>query len=117
MSHPTVRTMQESAHCIKGRPKGKKEPATRQLLQKMASTYIRPGVSIIVGHMNCDRISPCFLRIFHFNEITQIRCSDLQFSSTDVRIRVPQSKTDQYNDGNEVAIARTGSDTFTVSML
>ena len=58
-----------------------------------------------------------FSGFFHFNEIAQIRCSDLQFSSTDVRIRVPQSKTDQYRDGNEVVITRTGSDTFTVSML
>ena len=38
-SHPTVRTMQESAHRIKKkRPKVKKEPATPQLLQKMANT-------------------------------------------------------------------------------
>ena len=65
-SHPTVRTMQESAHRIKGRPKVKKEPATPQLLQKMVSILIIPAVSIVVGHTNCDYLSPGVLRIFPF---------------------------------------------------
>ena len=34
-----------------------------------------------------------------------------------MRIRVRQSKTDQYRDGNKVVIARTGSDTCPVAML
>jgi len=58
-----------------------------------------------------------FSGVFCYNEITQIRCSDLQFSSTDVRVRVQHSKTDQYRDGDEVLIARTGSSVCPVAML
>ena len=65
---------------------------------------------MIVGHTNCDCLL-AFSGFFRFNEIEEIRFSDLQFSSTDVRIKVRQSKTDQYRDGNEVVIARTKSDT------
>ena len=116
MSYPTVRTMQESAHRIKGRPKVKKEPVTPQLLQKMVSTLAQESASLL----DIRTVTICLLAFsgfFRFNEIAQIRCSDLQFSSTDVRIRVRQSKTDQYRDGNEVVIARTGSDTYPVAML
>ena len=115
-SHPTVRTMQESAHRIKGRPKVKKEPATPQLLQKMVSMLAQESASLL----DIRTATICLLAFsgfFRFNEIAQIRCCDLQFSNTDVRIRVRQSKTDQYRDGNEVVIARTGSDTCPVAML
>ena len=47
MSHPTVRTMQESAHRIKGRPKVKKEPATPQLLQKTVSKLAQESASSV----------------------------------------------------------------------
>ena len=86
-SHPTVRTMQESAHRIKGRPKVKKEPATPQLLQKMASTLAQESASLL----DIQTVTICLLAFsgfFRFNKIAQIRCSDLQFSKTDVRIRV-----------------------------
>ena len=87
MSHPAVRTMQESAHRIKGGGKGEKGTSNTTVATENGQ-YISPGVSIIVGHTICDCLSPGFLRIFLFNEIAQIRCSDLQFSSTDVRIKV-----------------------------
>ena len=115
-SHPTVTTLQESAHHIKGRPKVKKEPATPQLLQKLASTLAQESASLL----DIQTVTMCLLAFsgfFCFNEIAQIRCSDLQFFSTDVRIRVRQSKTDQYRHGNEVVIARTKSDTCPVAML
>ena len=92
MSHPTVRTMQESAHRIKGRPKVKKEPATPQSLQKMASTLAQESASLL----DIRTVTICLLAFsgfLHFNEIAQIRCSDLKFSSTDVRIKVRQRLT------------------------
>ena len=98
-SHPTVRTMQESAHRIKGRPKVKKEPATPQLLQKMVSILIIQQSASLLDIRTVTICLLAFSGFFRFNEIAQIRCSDLQFFSTDVRIRVRQSKTDQYRDG------------------
>ena len=86
-SHPTVRAMQESAHRIKGRPKLKKEPASPQLLQKM----VRPLAQESASLLDIQTVTICLLafsRFFRFNEIAQIRCSDLQFYSTDVRIKV-----------------------------
>ena len=46
-SHPTVRTMQESAHHIKGRPKVQKEPASTQLYKKMASMLAQETASLL----------------------------------------------------------------------
>ena len=58
-----------------------------------------------------------FSGFFRFNKTAQMQCSDLWFSSTDVRIRVRESKTDQYRDGNEVVIGRTGNETCPVAMV
>ena len=97
-SHPTVRTMQESAHLIKGRPKLKKAPALPQLLHAENGQGVSPGVSIMVGLRTVTICLLAFSGFFRFNEIAQLRCSDLQFSSTNVRIKVRQSKTDQYTE-------------------
>ena len=115
-SHPTVKTMRESAHRMKGRPTVKKEPVAPQLLRRMVNLMAQQSASLL----DIRTVSVCLLAFsgfFRFNELAQIRCSDLQFSSTDVRVRVQHSKTDQYRDGNEVLIARTGSSTCPVAML
>ena len=61
-SHPTVRTMQES---VKARPIVKKGTSNTTVATEN-DQYVSPGVSIIVGHTNCDCVSPGFLRIFPF---------------------------------------------------
>ena len=95
----------------------KKEPPSPQLLQKMVRVLAQESASLLY----IPTVTICLLAFsgfFRFNEIAQIRCSDLQFSSTDVRIiKVRQSKTDQYRDGNEVIIGRTGNETCPVAML
>ena len=108
--------MRESAHHMKVRPTIKKEPVAPQLLWRMANVMVQQLASLL----EIRTVTICLLAfsgVFCYNEITQIRCSDLQFSSTDVRVRVQHSKTDQYRDGNEVLIARTGSSVCPVAML
>ena len=63
MSYPTVRTMQESAH--KREAKGEKG-TSNTTVDTENGQYVSPGVSIVVGHTNCDYLSPGFLRIFPF---------------------------------------------------
>ena len=58
-SHPTVRTMQESAHRIKGRPKLRKELASLQLLQKMVSTLAQESTSLLdIQYSQAVGVSP-----------------------------------------------------------
>jgi len=66
--------------------------------------------SLLEIRMNHDCLLT-FSGVFCFNEISQIRYPDLQFSETDVKVRVQHSK---YRD---VLMARTGSSVYPVVML
>ena len=55
-----------------------------------------------------------FLR---YNEVANIKPCDLRLSLSHVTIKILKSKTDQLRQGNEVVIARTGSETCPISML
>jgi len=91
-SHPMIKTMQESAHHMKGGKRLKKEPLAPQLLRRMVSAMAQQLASLLEIRMNHDYLSTHFLWSFYFNEISQIRCSDLQFSKTDVKVRVQHRK-------------------------
>ena len=58
-----------------------------------------------------------FAGFLRYDELANIRCCDLQLSPRCVTIKIPKSKTDQLRQGNEVLVARTGSDTCPVAML
>ncbi|XP_076100861.1 uncharacterized protein LOC143070462 [Mytilus galloprovincialis] len=55
-----------------------------------------------------------FLR---FSEMVNLKRSDLKFSDSHVSLFITKSKTDHYREGTQVLIARTDTQTCSVSML
>ena len=61
---------------------------------------------LLLGYAGCLR----------FNELAQIRASNLKFSNSHLEILIESSKTDIYRQGHTVVIARTNNDTCPVVM-
>ena len=55
-----------------------------------------------------------FLR---FDEFAKLCCCDMEFERDSMSICIASSKTDQYQKGDKVLVARTGSATCPVAMI
>ena len=58
-----------------------------------------------------------FAAFLRFDELSKLRLTDLTLDKDKLTIKIRSSKTDQLRKGDEVVIARVGSDTCPVSML
>lgn len=52
-----------------------------------------------------------------YDERAKLQCCDITFSVDSMTVRIRSSKTDQYQQGDTVLVARTGSPTRPVAML
>ena len=97
------------------KPVQKKAPFTIEMLQAIVQdTKKNNSLANIRLATVCLLAFAGFLR---YDELANIRCCDLQLSPSSVTTKIPKSKTDQLRQGNEVLIARIGSDTCPVAML
>lgn len=98
------------------RPVTKKEPILPEHLLLLVEKY---------GNKNCRlpdvRIATfCLLGysgFLRFNELVNIKRSDITFTDHYISIFISRSKTDKYNEGSQVYIAKTGLKTCPVTML
>jgi len=58
-----------------------------------------------------------FAGFLQFDEVANICLCDLHAGASHLTVKIPHSKLDQLWNGDEVVIARTGSDTCPVAML
>ena len=58
-----------------------------------------------------------FAAFLRYDELSKLRCEDMVFTSTFLQIKIRSSKTDQYRQGDNVLVARTGRPTCPVSMV
>ena len=60
-----------------------------------------------------------FAAFLRYNEIAKLRCRDINFAADHniMSVHIQSSKTDQFQQGDSVLVARTGSKTCPVSML
>lgn len=100
---------------ILSKPVRKKEPITVDILKKVVDKFnaenclpnLRICALLLIGYAG-------FLR---FNELANIKASNLIFFNSHVEILIESSKTDIYRQGNKVFIARTNSSLCPVLML
>ena len=112
---PLVRVTLEGLKRMCAKPVQKKAPFTIEMLQAIVQdTKKNNSLANIQLATVCLLAFAGFLR---YDELANIRCCDLQLSPRCVTIKIPKSKTDQLRQGNEVLVARTGSDTYPVAML
>ena len=65
-------------------------------------------------------LAVCLLAFAGFlrcDELIKLRCSDISCNAEGMQVSIKSSKTDQYRDGDEVVIARTGTPTCPVNIM
>ena len=112
---PLVRATLEGLKRACTKPVQKKAPFSIEMLQAIVQdTKKNNSLANIRLATVCVLTFAGFLR---YDELANIRPCDLELSPSFVTVKIPKSKTDQYRQGSEVVIARTGSVTCPVAML
>jgi integrase len=115
-SHSLVKQVVAGAKRILAHKTAKKEPVTIEILRSQVDRFGQENASLA----DIRTLAICmlgFAGFFRYNEIANLKGSDVSILSDHMEIFVEASKTDQYRDGARVVIARTGSSTCPVGML
>ena len=112
---PLIRAVSEGLQRSLACPKKRKEPVTPKVLREVVASFSSPPTlaEARLGNM-CLLAYAAFLRI---DELRQLHCCDIKFTSEGMNVNIASSKTDQYREGQLVPIASTGSLTCPVAML
>lgn len=115
-THPLVVQVLAGAKRQLACPTVKKEPITPEILTKLVDKFgqedasllnVRTLTVVLVGYAG-------FLR---FDELSNLKESDVQILEEHMELFIESSKTDQYRDGAWVVIARTSSKLCPVAMM
>ncbi|KAK3083764.1 hypothetical protein FSP39_002804, partial [Pinctada imbricata] len=111
-----VKQCREGAIRETSKPIVKKEPISPEHLLILVEKYGQDSCNL----SDLRFITMCLLGyagFLRFSEIIHIRRSHISFYDDHVTIFLPKSKTDKYNEGSDVFIAKTGNKTCPVAML
>ena len=96
-------------------PKSKKEPVTVEMLERMVE---EAGCSPTLSDSRLMALSfLAFSAFLRYDELANLRCCDVRFLSDHAVICIRSSKTDQFREGAEVVVARTGTSTCPVAKV
>ncbi|KAJ8313894.1 hypothetical protein KUTeg_008455 [Tegillarca granosa] len=102
--------IQRGGRRILAKPINKKEPVTIDILNKLIDIF---GVD----KCNLLNLRICVLCLLGFNELVNMKLSDISFKQGYVEISIRKSKTDIYRRGNVIVISETGNKLCPVSWL
>ena len=106
----------EAAKRLCKEPAQRKEPITTESIQKVY-TLIGRDTANLLDLRNYVIIVLGFAGFLRFNEIANIRRSNVEFFTTFMKIFITESKTDVYRDGKWSYIAKSNSSLCPVSTL
>ncbi len=101
-------TALESARRILAKPINKKEPIKPTHLRKLGK-ILTENPNNLPNYRTLAICCVAFSGFLRFNEVANLRRSDISFHNTYMKIFIEKSKTDIYRDGAHVLIAKTGS--------
>ena len=111
-----VKQVLEGAKRILAHRTQKKEPITPAILEQLVSKFAGKEASL----SDVRIVTICligFAGFLRFNEIANLKESDVRVFDEHMELFIESSKTDQYRDGAWVTIARSGFPTCPVQML
>lgn len=112
---PIVRSAVAALQRQLAKPKSRKEPITVDMLQQMVDAADKPP-SLSDSRLLAISLL-AFSAFLRFDEIAKIKCCDVRFEPDLMSIHISSSKTDQYRQGADVVVARSGSDLCPVGRL
>ena len=110
----TVRAVMEGARRLLAKRVVKKEPVSVEHLQQIVANTDMSNLGDVRTATLCLL---CFSAFLRYAEMADLRCSDVVITEEHMKLVIRKSKTDQYRQGNEVLVARTGNSTCPVKMM
>ena len=97
------------------KPEFRKEPVTRDMISVLVNSIGEaPSLSDVW-------LVAAYLLVFSaflcYDEPSKLRCCDITFSPQRIAVQIVSSKSDQYQKGDSVIVARTGYSACLVAML
>ena len=114
--HPLAEEMLEVAKRICKKPTQRKLPLTIEELTKIHALLDTPPPSLKNMRTSVMMIL-AFTGFLRFDGLSNIRCGDIEFHQTYIKIFLESSKTDIYRDGRWIHIAGTNSQTCPMKNL
>lgn len=108
-----VNQLMESAKRQLSKPPLQKDPITPEILEGFVNKYCENNASLI-DLRDVSMFLIGYAGFLRFNEIVNIRRSDIEIHDTHLTVNIRKSKTDVYNKGSSVLIAKTGKKTCPV---
>ena len=111
-----VRKALEAARREFAKPAIKKEPVTSEMILSICYRFTGPNVNLSdlrLASICMTAYSACL----HYNDLATLRCSDVSYCDTFVRINASKSKTNVYRDGTHVLLAKSDSVSCPFCML
>ena len=91
---------------LASRPVRPKDPLEVGVLCKLAADFKKPTLPDLRLLVLCLL---CYSGILRIDEVLKIHVSNIVFSESSMRLRIPKRKNDQYRDGHQLNIAKTGT--------
>ena len=109
-----VKSLLESAKRLNGKPVNKKDPVNKEMLVELFDMYKNNDDLLVIRDLTMIILS--FSGFLRFDEISNLKCKDIQIFDDYIKIFIANSKTDQYRQGNDILISRGNTSACPVNM-
>ena len=99
-----VKNLLDTSKRVSHRPTVKKDPVSSSILIDLCDKYIGSNDILIIRDLCMILLG--FAGFLRFDELSNIRCNDIEFYEGYFKLVIPKSKTDQYRFGNEVLVSK-----------
>ncbi|XP_041479963.1 integrase/recombinase xerD homolog isoform X2 [Lytechinus variegatus] len=99
---------------ILARPVNRKEPITPDMLLSIVHKFDSGSVKDL---RNCSMLLLAYAGFLRFDELSNIKLSDIELFDSHMKVFLEKSKTDQFREGAWVIVSTTGKATCPVNMM
>ena len=99
---------------ILARPVNRKEPVTPDMLGNIVSKFDSGSVKDL---RNCTMFLLAYAGFLRFDELSNLKLSDIELFDSHMKVFLEKSKTDQFREGAWVVVSATGRATCPVDMM
>ncbi|GAQ81891.1 hypothetical protein KFL_000940010, partial [Klebsormidium nitens] len=115
-NHPIVRMAREAARRLKIAGQNQKRPFLASQIRRLFSIWAG-DTATLHSLMKLTAIVLCYTSFFRYDDLVAVRWQDIKFLPSHAELFVPESKTDQYRQGDSVFIARLGGQFCPVGLI
>lgn len=110
-----VKAMLECAKRHNSKPVRKMDVVSTDMIIQLCDNFV--GSTDVIVLRDLTMLLLCFSGFLRFDEVSDLRCSDVKIEDSFLRLNIRKSKTDVYRKGKEVLVSRGITSACPVNML